>query len=409
MAKMTRTKSNQEIYIQKWFNWDDFDRVRKAIFVAVRKFNHQKIVLDFRKTEVIYPNGITPLIALLKSYQHDGIKISIIPPVSISLNRIARFEGWFHAIDAQSFDPPSTSGYNSLPLKIYTSDDDLNDAVNCAIEVSMRQLLLAKNVPDALEWALNELSGNVLHHAEAGCGYLQVNTFKNTETLSVVVVDGGIGVPSSMKAAFPEIRNDRIAIEHAVQKGVTSKPNFGQGNGLAGCLAIALQCGGYFSLTSGGGRLVVENGKLSIRDFYPALQGTVVEMQLPTNKEIDLPGALWGHKPSSYVEEHYEKDATTLLLQLSECAPTFGNRVTGEKIRTMISNLLTTNTKSDLEIDFSGVKIVASSFADEVFGKLFLMMGPMEFGARIRFNNMNGSCKEIINVAIKERVAQGLQ
>ncbi|TWI06865.1 uncharacterized protein DUF4325 [Lysobacter ruishenii] len=397
------------VLIGKRFGWEEFDKVRKAIYLRVTRFRQSKITLDFTSTELLYPNGIVPLIALVKRHQGNGIFFEIIQPRSVDLNRLIRFEGWFHAIDSARFDAPAAAGFNSLPLKRFESDDELNGAVNCAIEVALRNLQMENNVPASFEWALNELGGNVLHHAESGSGYLQVNTFKSTENLSVLVVDAGVGVPKSMRDRFGDIRNDRVAIERAVQKGVTSKPNFGQGNGLAGSVAIALQSGGYFALTSGGGRLVVEKGTLTVRDFYPPLQGTVVELHLPTSREIDLPAALWGHDPSSYLEEKFEKSSGTLLLKLIECAPTFGNRITGEKIRTLILNLLSSSPGADLEIDFAGVKIVASSFADEVFGKLFLMMGPLECGSRVRYVNMNGTCKQIINKAITERLAQGLE
>ena len=409
-TKRTKHESLTEVvYIAKRFSWDEFDKVRKAIFLRVTRFKQRKIVLDFFNAEIIYPNGIVPLIAFVKRYQGEGIEFEVRQPRSVDLNRLIRFEGWFHAIDSSRFDPPALSGFNSLPLKTYENDSELNSAVNSAIEVALRNLLLAKSVPAAFEWALNELGGNVLHHAEVGCGYIQVNTFKLNERLSILVVDGGVGVPRSMRERFSDIANDRIAIERAVQKGVTSKPNFGQGNGLAGSVAIALQSHGYFALTSGGGRLVVDEGNLTVRDFWPPLHGTVVELHLPTGREIDIPAALWGHDPSSYLEENFERSAGTLSLRLVDCAPTFGNRITGEKIRTLVMNLLASSPGADLEIDFSDVKIIASSFADEVFGKLFLMMGPLECGPRVRYQNMNGTCRQIINKAITERLAQGLE
>lgn len=398
-------RSSNELHIQRYFNWDDFDRVRKGIFALTQKVGYDSVTLNFKSTKVIFPNGITPLIALVNSYQRDGIEFSLIPPASVDLNKIARFEGWFHAIDPARFDPPAKSGYNNLPLIKFANDDELNDGINLAIEVALRQLSMAKNVSGAFEWSINELSGNVLHHASAD-GYLQVNSFKKESRLSIVIADAGVGVPASMRERFPDIPNDRIAVEQAVQKGITSKPNFGQGNGLAGCMAIAMQSDGYFSLTSGGGRMQVSAGRVSFSDFFPKLPGTVVEMQLPTNSEIDLPGALWGHVPSTYIEERYEDDGGTLHLKLKGVAPTFGNRLTGEKVRTLINNLLQGSPAASLEIDFEGVNIIASSFADEVFGKLFLGMGPMEFGQRVRFVSVNGTCKELINSAITERMQQ---
>lgn len=400
--------SSNTINVPTRLNWEEFDRLRKVIWYLIHKNDQSNIQIDFKRTEIVYPNGMVPLIVLIKHYQNMGVKFVVIPPVSVKLNNLIRFEGWFHAIDANRFDEPSIYGYNSLPLKRYSNDDELNASVNAAIEVAIRNLNLAKSVPGAFEWSLNELAGNVLHHAEIEDGYLQVNTFKGSGNLSLIVVDGGIGVPKSMRERFEDLRNDRLAIERAIQKGVTSKPNFGQGNGLAGCVAIALASGGIFALTSGGARVSVEQGRIAVRDFSPPVIGTIVELQIPTATEIDLPSALWGHSPSSYIEEKYEGEDSTIHLKLIECAPTFGNRITGEKVRTMIQNLLNSSPNGSIEIDFSEVKIIASSFADEVFGKLFLLLGPLEFGSRIRYIAVNGTCKQIMNSAIQERAAQGL-
>lgn len=401
-------RSSNIINIPTRLNWEEFDRLRKIIWYLIHRDKRANIQIDFKRAEIVYPNGIVPLIVLLKHYQKIGVKFVVIPPVSEKLNNLIRFEGWFHAIDPDRYSEPSIYGYNSLPLKNYANDNELNESVNAAIEVAIRNLNLAKNVPAAFEWSLNELAGNVLHHAEVDEGYLQVNTFKGSGNLTLIVVDGGIGVPKSMHARFTDLRNDRVAIERAIQKGVTSKPDFGQGNGLAGCVAIALASGGVFALTSGGARVSVEKGRVAVRDFSPPVIGTIVELQIPTATAIDLPSALGGHSPSSYIEEKYEGEGRTTHLKLTECAPTFGNRITGEKVRTMIQNLLNSSPNGSIEIDFSGVNVIASSFADEVFGKLFLLMGPLEFGSRIRYISVNGTCKQIMNSAIQERAAQGL-
>lgn len=402
------SRSSNIVKVLTRLNWEEFDRLRKTIWYLIHKNEQTTIHIDFKSTEIVYPNGIVPLIVFIKHYQNEGIDFVIIPPVSVKLNKLIGFEGWFHAIDPNRFGEPSIFGYNSLPLKRFTDDDELNASVNAAIEVAIRNLNLAKSVPDAFEWTLNELAGNVLHHADIDEGYLQVNTFKGSGSLSLIVVDGGIGVPRSMRMRFTDLRNDRLALERALQKGVTSKPDFGQGNGLAGCVAIALASSGTFALTSGGARATVEQGRVAVRDFSPSVFGTVVELQIPTTVEIDLPSTLGGHSPSGYIEERYATESNTIRLNLVECAPTFGNRITGEKVRTMIQNLLNSNPHGDIEIDFAGINVIASSFADEVFGKLFLLLGPLEFGSRIRYIGVNGTCKQIMDSAIQERAVQGL-
>jgi hypothetical protein len=59
-----------------------------------------------------------------------------------------------------------------------------------------------------------------------------------------------------------------------------------------------------------------------------------------------------------------------------------------------------------LEIDFENVELIASSFADEVFGKLALSLGFVGFGSRIRLVNINKFCRGIIDNVVQSRIIQ---
>jgi len=49
----------------------------------------------------------------------------------------------------------------------------------------------------------------------------------------MVICDSGLGIPKTIAEKFT-VQNDIAAIELAIRKRITSKPDFGQGNGLAG-------------------------------------------------------------------------------------------------------------------------------------------------------------------------------
>ena len=61
-----------------------------------------------------------------------------------------------------------------------------------------------------------------------------------------------------------------------------------------------------------------------------------------------------------------------------------------------------------VQVDFSGVPVTSSSFADEAFGKLFLQIGPMQFMQRIKLINMVDTVESLINRAIQQRMQVGL-
>jgi len=48
--------------------------------------------------------------------------------------------------------------------------------------------------------------------------------------------------------------------------------------------------------------------------------------------------------------------------------------------------------KNKIVIDFEGIHLISSSFADEVFGKLFFDLGPLDFSNKLELRNLDGIC-----------------
>ena len=57
-----------------------------------------------------------------------------------------------------------------------------------------------------------------------------------------------------------------------------------------------------------------------------------------------------------------------------------------------------------IQIDFFGISVISSGFADEVFGRLFVQYGPMEFGKKINLLSVNPTINSLIDKAITERI-----
>jgi hypothetical protein len=69
----------------------------------------------------------------------------------------------------------------------------------------------------------------------------------------------------------------------------------------------------------------------------------------------------------------------------------------------MIQNLLPDMT-GPIVIDFVGVERAASSFLDELLGRLAAAMGPAEFARRIQIQNAPESLLRMANVVIRQRL-----
>jgi len=81
------------------------------------------------------------------------------------------------------------------------------------------------------------------------------------------------------------------------------------------------------------------------------------------------------HEPANdYIEAHYDTDGEKVIFKVATEVEGFGSREYGRRARSKIDNILVDKSVV-IEFDFEGVPLVSSSFADEVFGKLFLELG----------------------------------
>jgi len=74
----------------------------------------------------------------------------------------------------------------------------------------------------------------------------------------------------------------------------------------------------------------------------------------------------------------------------------------GEKVRNELMPLIMSGDK--VILDFSGVKVVAHSFADECIGKLLLEMPLEELKQRTTFQGLDDLAKRHIVIAFRRRL-----
>ena len=287
--------------------------------------------------------------------------------------------------------------------------------VSSLMEVVMGNMELERDVITGLEWSLNEITDNVLNHSEsAHGGLIQASTMREHQKIQFVVADSGRGILSSMREGFPELRSDEEAIGEAIKQGVTRNPDVGQGNGLAGTMRIATGSGGSFGVSSGTSGLSIfrspgaaefEEMPFHRREF----RGTVVEAELSTEGSLTLDEIL-GSAGIEFVgmdviDAEYSVEGA-MCVRLSEETRGFGSRQAGATIRTKCMNLLNAEPDKRLVLDWGGVPLVSSSFADEAVGRLFVELGPIRFGARVQHVGMEPLVRSLVDRAVMQRAAQ---
>lgn len=383
---------------------------------------HDRLVLDFRKSERAYSSALLPMISLVEERRRLGTQFSLVLPTEQMLARLFVNANWAHLLDPAHPESPGAHPQH-LPVRRYRTHPEQQEVVNAATDVVLKNMSLKRDAIAALDWTVNEITDNVLNHAQApDGGLLQVNTFRENHRIALVVADGGRGIPAAMREAYPQL-HDHDAITEATKAGVTSPRDAGQGNGLAGSLRIAKYAEGSFQIISGRASWSVyrdeRTGKYrTLRGSAPAtfkFPGTTVIVELSTTAEFDISEALalegWGplHDSLSFpdlVDLKYATSDDTLTIRVCDESAGVGTRHAGAELRRKCLNLLAADPSKRLVLDWSGLTFVSSSFADEAVGKLFVEMGFTAFASRVSHTGAEQLVASLLDRAVAQRVAQ---
>ena len=106
------------------------------------------------------------------------------------------------------------------------------------------------------------------------------------------------------------------------------------------------------------------------------------------------------------VDLQYGADGNSLVVRVCDESYGQGTRHAGVELRQKCLNLLNAEPGKRLILDWSGVPVISSSFADEAIGKLFVALGPMTFGSRVGNAGTEPVVRSLIDRAVMQRVAQ---
>lgn len=234
----------------------------------------------------------------------------------------------------------------------------------------------------------------------------------HSNRVAVCISDCGQGLLKSLSTFARRPRTDEAAIHLAVQEGVTRDSTVGQGNGLWGLHNI---------VRNNGGRLVITSGSSSVswsRDGCEAhgkqlsvereSKGVTVDFQLNAKKRISLREALNGHVPFRCSLITREDEHGCQRFAIKDQPGNTSTRLAGQHLFNRILNTCV-DTDERIILDYSGVSLVSSSYADETVGKLVVKLGFTDFTQRILLRNMTETVEVIINQAVEKRIAEALR
>jgi len=396
------------------FGMTEIHPFRAAVYHAARKLGYRDIIFDFSKMTAAFAGPMISACSQSISLRSEKIDIKLILPDKKPLKRLFINTNWAYFISPKEYPQSSFKGYTHVPTSIFRDHKEQAKAVNKVLDAILSSIrnIYRKDL-SAVEWAINEITDNVLVHSESeNGGLLQLSSFNTRQKrIEYVVCDAGIGIPGSLKPAL-DIDSDVQALDMSIKEGVTNGK--GAGNGLFGSYQTSSMSGGFFHLHSGNGSLfytpkpraalVVKNERVP---FNGTLLVSCLDYAMPSLLENALVFGGKKGKGPDFIELKYEDiNVDRINFSLSTESDAFGTRPAGLPVRNKIMNLIAYyDSAFPIVIDFSNVPLLSSSFADEVFGKLFLEIGEEEYRSRVVLRDCDKMNKMLIERSLHQRKA----
>jgi hypothetical protein len=248
---MFRSESNSLFFTGN--TGDEVLPVVAALHNLINKMGYSDIELNFASAENLDVRFMLPLVATARAYRKQKVDFSIVLPNDIASSRFITNTNWAHLISPEHYPSMDDRNIEHLSAIQYMNESEQYDAVNRCMDVLLKTSKnLDRSRAKALEWSLNEITDNVLNHAESPIGGLvQVVTNSRIGRADFYVCDAGIGIPTSLRQGHPEIKDDPSALRAAIEEGVTRNSKTNQGNGLYGTFKCCEVSAGRFNVLSG--------------------------------------------------------------------------------------------------------------------------------------------------------------
>lgn len=378
----------------------DFLRViRDGIKRGYTQFN-----LCVPNSIAFFPNVVTPIVGMIDYYKEfEGISF-FYPPRQSALNIESIFS-------SQEYNEGASGILNRVWR--FSSSKQVALLVDDIVSEFRKGAVFQKNVLNSIEWSLNEVMDNVLQHSEADAGYVMGQLHASNEQVAFTVYDCGRGMFNSLKDSEHHPRNDIDAITLAIRESVTRDKSIGQGNGLFGLHSIVQQGAGRLRISSGSGAYMYNNGNVTTFDNIPIISrgnsSTTVEVQIKYSSNVSLDNALKFHgvpyQLTNLWLETLEDDLGEIRYVIKDHAEGTGTRSSALRVRNEILNILEEKPKKVI-LDFTGVAVISSSFADELIAKLLIQLGLYQFNQIIKLTGLDFSQQNILHRSVVQRMLE---
>lgn len=372
-------------------------------------YGKRKGYRHFRMTfsdTLTFSNVLAPIAGILDHYRELGMRIECCfnPNSYISHTRVENAMIVHDYFGCYELTNPLDKVWQ------FSSTDEIYELVSAVILYVRKTDAIQPGVAQSIEWCLNEAMDNILQHSESTRGYFMGQMLNTSKIFSFCIFDSGRGIFNSLRNSIHHPNNPFDAITLAMQERVTRDSKVGQGNGLWGLSEIIRNSNGYMSISSQGATYTYAHGtirEIHNGDFNLGRNNgtTLINCQLNYDKDIDITKALHGYTPQDLWLENLEENDDEYLYSIATMSSGTGTRKAAEFMRNIILNTMKEGKKKAI-LDFAGVNVVSSSYADELIGKILAEVGFMNFLKLFRIDNASKFVSSIVDRSVQQRMAQ---
>ena len=174
---------------------------------------------------------------------------------------------------------------NEIDIDVF-DEKNIYDVYQRVVSVLTQYIDIETTVLQAMSYCFYEILDNVLTHSSKELGTIITHYDPQNHILSFLVGDDGIGIQASLSenkqyTTITEPEALSICIKDTVTDGK------GMGFGLYSTSLLARNAGLRFEIRSGKYTMKVQNDNIEFTTKLDYWQGTIVYLQLHTNKEIN--------------------------------------------------------------------------------------------------------------------------
>lgn len=360
------------------------------------------------ETLSIFPNTAVPVCAALHYFARiEGIEITIDSP-----NQLLSSIGFINPLKLKTRDDITNQG--GVLNKVWEFEDS-NQVAWLVDDFKMELSRIdqfEKGVLRALDWCLNEVMDNVFGHSRVKNGFVMGQIHRTSKHVAFTVFDYGVGIFNTLRDSKFKPKSVSESIKISLLEGVTRDTASRQGNGLYGLKEMIRLNRGRLTITSSSGRYFFDGDREELIDGLSYISNsngcTMVGFQLDYNNPIALNEILFRGRSYDFLDLNLQMMETITgetLFRIIEHSDSFGTRDAGLKMRNEILNIIK-QADTTIILDFEGVDIVSSSFADELLGKLVVSLGFFGFNKLVKMKGMNPDLQAVVQRSVGQRMAE---